>query len=282
MTATAETFASWLAEQGRATNTVGAYRRDVAAYLRWLSVRGRAVADVDEALVGEYIGHLGDSRRSSSVARAVVALRAFHRWCSAAGWCAHDPSTAVDAPVVQRAGRATVDESDVARVLAVTTGQGFEARRDRALVLVLYRCGVKATEAIALDVGDVDVRRHRLRVDREGARPRTVPLVPDVEAALAEWLGPLGRGRLDAGGSALFLNQRGQRLTRQGLWLLCRTAGARAGLGGVLAPNDLRHACGHELALRGIESAQVASLLGHSGGAAPSREQLTEVGWGGE
>lgn len=282
MAASAEDFASWLIEQGRAKNTVAAYRRDVIAYLRWLATHDRALADVDEAAVAAYIEDLAGARRSSSVARAVAALRVFHRWCSTAGWCDRDPSTAVDAPTVERAGRAALAEADVARVVAAIVGHGLEARRDRALLLVLYRAGLKATEAVALDLADVDLRHHRLLVGRGGVRGRTVPLVPDAETALAEWQGPLGRGRLEATTDALFPNQRGQRLTRQGLWLLCRAAGERAGLAGVLAPNDLRHACERELSRRGVESAQVAALLGHSGGAIPSREELTEVGWGDE
>lgn len=283
MAATAEAFAVWLDGQGRAANTVAAYRRDVDAYLRWLGATGHDVDAVDGADLSAYLEDLGSRQRSSSVARALVAIRTFHRWCSAEGWLTEDPSSTVGAPAIARPSpRAALGEHGVRRVVDAIAGHGLEARRDRALLLVLYRAGIKATEAVALDLGDVQTAGGRLIVDRGRSHERAIPLLGDVVVALDAWMHPMGRGRFGAGDDALFLNQRGQRLTRQGVWLLCRTAGERAGLADVLAPKDLRQACVAELGSRGVPSERISALLGHGTAVVPSQAELAAACWGGE
>jgi integrase/recombinase XerD len=264
----AREFADWLSAQGRAANTVAAYRRDVAAYLDWRATAGGGLAD--------YVEHVRATRARSSADRAVVALRIFHRW--------RDESTPTPelAGLPRRAAREEpqLSEADISRLLKATEGETAERRRDAVAIALVYFGGVKASEAISLDVSDVALAGAVLTVDRDGPHERLLPVVPALRAALSHWFDGRGRERLSPSTSSVLLNRRGQRLTRQGLWLLTSAVGRRAGLSDALSPNDLRRACGAHLAVRGLPSSSVNAFLGHSRGQLPTSGILNEVGWG--
>jgi integrase/recombinase XerD len=265
-------FADWLTAQGRAANTVAAYRRDVAAYLRWLNNTGAG----DNALAA-YVEHVRSTRKPSSAARAVVALRIFHRWRDVAPM----PELA-GVPVRKEPAldEDALDEDAIATLLRACAGESVERRRDAIGVGLSYFGGLKATESISLDVNDVSRDHSVLTVDRDGPHERLLPVVPALQEALERWLDPRGRTRLQPASGAVLLNRRGQRLTRQGLWLLTGAAGKRAGLDSVLSPNDLRRACGAHLLRRGLTQSQVGAFLGTSRGGVPTSGNLNEVGWG--
>jgi integrase/recombinase XerD len=171
-----------------------------------------------------------------------------------------------------------LSEDEVARLLEASTGKTTERRRDAVAIALLYFGGLKASEAIGLDVADV--ASATVTVDRDGPHERLLPVVPGLRDALERWLDRAGRGRLKPATSAVLLNQRGQRLTRQGLWLVTSAVGRRAGLAEVLSPNDLRRACGAHLGARGLQMSSVNAFLGHSRGQVPTSGILNEVGWG--
>ncbi|HVT77327.1 MAG TPA: tyrosine-type recombinase/integrase [Acidimicrobiales bacterium] len=265
----AQEFADWLAAEGRAANTVAAYRRDVAAYLKWRSTT--------EGELGDYVEHVRSTRARSSADRAVVALRIFHRWRDDATPTPEliglpRPAPTNDEPLLS--------EDDVARLLRAAEGETAERRRDAVTVALLYFGGLKATEAISLDVADVAADAMVLTVDRDGPHERLLPVVPALRAVLVRWLDGRGRTRLRPSTSAVLLNRRGQRLTRQGLWLLTSAVGRRAALLDALSPNDLRRACGAHLGDRGVPATSVGAFLGHSRGPMPTSRMLNEIGWG--
>ncbi len=266
----ADAFAEWLTSEGRAANTVGAYRRDVAAYERWQ-------AESPDGTLAEYVAHLRATRKPSSAARGVVALRIFHRW-------AHGEEGPIEelrgVPVVEEKDEDELDEAAVGRLMAATAGGSFERRRDAAVIALLYFAGLKASEAISLDVGDITADETLITVDRDGPHERVLPTVPMLTEALQRWLHPSGRDRLRPTTDGLLLNQRGQRLTRQGLWLLSGAVAKRAGLGDSLSPNALRRACAAHLALRGLPAPAIAAFLGHTARQAPGAGMLNETGWG--
>ena len=262
-------FGAWLTAQGRAANTVGAYTRDVAAYTRWMAQTGGEL--------GGYVTHLQATRASSSAARAVVALRVFHRWCDAADITRPE---LVGLPTGAARSDPDLDEATIATLVAATDGDSLERRRDAAAIGLLYLAGLKASEAISLDVADVRDAGAGLFVDRGGAHERVLPAVPALQDALIRWLGPAGRERLHPTSSAVLVNRRGQRLTRQGLWLLMGGVAKRAAVADTLAPNDLRRACGNHLVARGVAPAAVGALLGQTRGAPPSVAILNASGWG--
>jgi integrase/recombinase XerD len=272
----ADAFADWLTAEGRAVNTVAAYRRDINAYLRWCAGAGAAEAQP----LAAYVEQVRATRAPSSAARAVVALRIFHRW--------RDGVEGVDTPTPELAGvpipaandDAVVTEEAIARLWRVVSGETIERRRDAVVIGLLYFGGLKASEAISLDTADVAAGAAVVTVDRDGAHERLLPAVPALQEALTRWLDPKGRARLSPSTAALLVNRRGQRLTRQGLWLVAGAASKRAGLEAALSPNDLRRACAAHLSERGLPSAQVSAFLGHSRGRVPTLRILSDTGWG--
>jgi integrase/recombinase XerD len=264
-------FADWLTTQGRAANTVAAYRRDVAAYLRWCSTVGAGSANP----LAAYVEHVRATRKPSSAARAVVALRIFHRWRDDAAL-----PELVGVPLPAEPEDESLSEAAVGALVEATAGDSVERLRGAVAVALSYFGGLKASEAISLDVADISRDDAVLTIDRGGPHERLLPVVPALRAALRRWIDPRGRGRLHPATGAVLINRRGQRLTRQGLWLVTGAVGKRAGLTETLSPNDLRRACGAHLAARGLAAAQVSAFLGQSRGQVPSLGILNEAGWG--
>jgi integrase/recombinase XerD len=269
----ADAFAEWLTSQGRAANTVASYRRDVAAYLRW----ARAASGNRD--LATYVEQLRSDKRPSSAERAVVALRIFHRWRDGAT----DPATRPELaglPLVASDHDRDLDEPTVYRLLSACAGDSIERRRDAASIALLYFAGLKASEAISLDVSDLAFGSTVATVDREGLHERVLPVVPALHNALTRWIDPAGRARLRPVTDSVLVNRRGKRLTRQGLWLVTGAVAERAGIGKALSPNALRRACAAHLAARGLPASAVAAFLGHTQRQAPGAGILNEVGWG--
>ncbi len=268
-----EEFLSWLAvERGRAANTVLAYRRDLGTYEAWLGERGVALWDVTDADVEAYIAFLRASgRRPTSVARALSAVRSLHRFLVDEGAAAADPAGDVASPRVPQGIPKALSEDDVLALLSAVTGDDPAARRDRALLEVLYGSGVRISEAVGLRLGDVDLEAHTMRVLGKGSKERVVPIGRYARSALRGWLSTAGRGAMvparwarrgDA--DAVFLNQRGGRLTRQGAWAIVHHYGERVGLAGRLTPHVLRHSCATHMLDHGADIRVVQELLGHA------------------
>ncbi len=144
----------------------------------------------------------------------------------------------------------------------------------------MYFAGLKASEAISLDLSDITADEALLTVDRDGPHERVLPAVPSLREALRRWLVPAGRARLQPVTEAVLVNRRGQRLTRQGLWLLTGGVARRAEVADSLSPNELRRACASHLHERGLPSPAVAAFLGHTARRAPGAAMLNETGWG--
>jgi integrase/recombinase XerD len=264
-----------------AANTLESYRRDLAAYAAFLRRRagGGAVdaGGLTEADVDAYVDHLKSARRddgkarwsAASIARAVVAVRSFHRFCLAEGHLAADPSEDVTAPRVPQGIPKALTEEEVEALLGAVTGDDATARRDRAILETLYGTGLRISELVGLDLGAVDLEEGFLRAFGKGAKERIVPVGHTATAAIEAWLparaAVLARSRRDrTDPDALFLNPRGGRLTRQGCWKIVAGYGLRAGLGGRLSPHVLRHSCATHMVDRGADLRVVQELLGHA------------------
>ena len=268
-----EEWLSWLAtERGRARSTLAAYRRDARRWCRWLDQRGVALADVREADVESYIGELrGGELAPATVARAVVAVRSLHRFLADEGRAPADPGADVATPRVPSGLPKALSEAEVEALLAAVVGDEPVARRDRAMLEVLYGTGVRISELVGLRLGDLDLESGLLRAFGKGSKERVVPLGRHAAAALAAWLGPGGRPALvperwarrgDA--EAVFLNRRGGRLTRQGAWLVVKHWGSEAGIAGKLTPHVLRHSCATHMLDHGADLRAVQEMLGHA------------------
>jgi len=269
----------WLVvERGLAANSLAAYRRDLRRYAAFLRARGAT----DPSRIGEddvhaYVRHLetltGDDGRRvlapSSVARAVVAVRSFHRFCAREGFVERDPSEEVGAPPVPVGIPKALDEDEVDRLLHAVTGDAPLAQRDRALLELLYGTGIRISEAVGLDLDDVDLDDATVRVLGKGSKERIVPVGRGARNALDAYMrdGRLALRRARARGAdagALVLNARGGRISRQSCWTIVKRAGARVGLGERLSPHVLRHSCATHMLDHGADLRVVQELLGHA------------------
>lgn len=263
----------WLAvERGRAPATLAAYRRDLRAYAAWLSERGQAVATATEGDVVDWIGELrARGLAPASVARSVVAVRGLHRFLAAEDLADGDPAAAVDRPRVPRGLPKALTEEEVTRLLAAPTGDQPLARRDRALLELLYGTGARVSEVVGLSLGDLDLDASLVRLFGKGSKERIVPLGAPATRALVAWLGAGGRPLVEPArwrrrddAAAVFLGARGGRLTRQGAWDVIRRHGLAVGLGGRLSPHVLRHSCATHMLDHGADIRAVQELLGHA------------------
>ncbi|MEE6280878.1 site-specific tyrosine recombinase XerD [Georgenia sunbinii] len=271
-----EYLAHLTVERGLSEHTLSAYRRDLTRYTHYLAAQGRDVlADVTEADVGTYIEVLrsgsdgGRALAASSAGRAVVAVRGWHRFAALEGQTGADPSAAVRAPATQRRLPRTLSTTDVERLLeAASVGDGPVPLRDRALLELLYSTGARISEAVSLAVDDISLAPEGalVRLFGKGRRERVVPVgrfaVAAVEAYLVRarpLLAQQGRGN-----STLFLNRRGNPLSRQSAWAVLNDAGERAGLDGHVSPHTLRHSFATHLLAGGADVRVVQELLGHA------------------
>jgi integrase/recombinase XerD len=269
-------YETWLkVERGLAPNSLAAYRRDLRRYTAYLRRRGVTgdVAHVDESVVAGYVDELQQARtddglrryKESSIARALAAVRSFHRFCVEEGLLRSDPSEEVGAPRVPQGIPKALTEAEVEALLDAVPGDGPRPRRDRAILELLYAGGLRISELVGLDLGDVDLYDGLVRVLGKGNKERVAPLGRSAREAVGDYL-TTGRPELAGRTStpALFLNARGGRLTRQGAWLIVRAAGDRAGLQGRLFPHVLRHSCATHMLDRGADIRVVQELLGHA------------------
>jgi len=271
---------SWLTvERGLAANSLAAYRRDLRRYAAFLRARGEddPLAVREEAVLA-YVEHLRSASDEddrprfapASIARALVAVRSFHRFCLEEGLLAVDPSDQVGAPRVPQGIPKALSESEVESLLDAVIGDTAAALRDKAIVESLYATGVRISELVGLDRRDLDLEDALVRVLGKGGKERIVPVGHSARDALTTYLArgrpdlARSRGRSGHHAEAVFLNARGGRLSRQSCWKIVRMAGDRAGLGGRLSPHVLRHSCATHMLDRGADIRVVQELLGHA------------------
>ncbi len=267
-------------ERGLAPNTLVSYRRDLSRYRDYLAAEGvTSLEGVSEATVTGFLARLreGDADHpplgASSAARAVVAVRGFHKFAVADGLAGADPAGGVRPPRPAKRLPKALPFADVERLLEAAGAPGTTlALRDRALLEVLYGTGARISEAVGLDVDDLDLHDTAggsVLLRGKGGKQRIVPVGSFAREALEVYL-VRARPELAAAstgpstGGALFLNARGGRLSRQSAWtVLVRTA-ERAGLTQDVSPHTLRHSFATHLLDGGADVRVVQELLGHA------------------
>jgi integrase/recombinase XerD len=257
-------------ERGLSANTLAAYRRDLARYRVFLDTRGRTnLGDVDRADISAFLASL-QGGAASSAARTMSAVRGLHRFAVAEGWVGVDVTDDVPPPQVPLRLPKALPLDDIERLLAATEIDEPLALRDRALLEFLYGTGARVSEAVALDVDDVDREDRTVILDGKGGKQRLVPVgsyacraIDDYLVRLRPELARKGKSRSGTAG-ALFLNARGGRLTRQGAWTILGAVAERVGLAGRVSPHTLRHSFATHLLDGGADIRTVQELLGHS------------------
>lgn len=257
-----EYLASLAVERGLAGATIAAYRRDLADYLRFLNGR-----PVDRSAVESFVADLQVRAMSpATISRRVAAVRGLHRFMIAEGMSAEDPTAILNRPSSGERLPKALDLDETLRLLEAPDPAAPLGRRDRALLEFMYASGARVSETVALDVIDVDLVDRTALVTGKGSKQRLVPIGKPAVAAIYAYLPDrrsLLKGRPDPG--AVFLNSRGRRLTRQGIWGIVRKAAGRAGLDDDgISPHVLRHSAATHMVERGADLRTVQEMLGHA------------------
>lgn len=254
----------WL-EKGLARHTREAYGSDLALFRRWLTERGFDLERVDRELIREHLGwRLDNGYHARSTARLLSCLRGFYHFCQFEGLVAEDPTLLVNLPRQARAVPHTLSEADVEALLAAPDCGEALGLRDRAMLEVLYACGLRVSELVALTLEQVNLRQGVVRVFGKGARERLVPLGEEAIVWLQRYLRQ-ARDELLIGrpSDVLFPSLRGEQMTRQTFWHRIKLHARRAGIDKPLSPHTLRHAFATHLLNHGADLRVVQMLLGH-------------------
>lgn len=265
-------FLSYLElERGLSRNTLNAYRTDLLQYGEYLEARGLDALRVGPAEVSDFLAELatGEGERpacsAATVHRKAACLRSFYKHLRRDELIGDDPTAALSAPRRAKKLPQVLNYAEVRKLLAAPRGSEPTALRDRALLEVMYACGLRASETIGLELGDVDLREGLLRARGKGAKERLVPLGRQAIAALAGYLRG-GRPQLvgDRHEPKLFVNFRGGPLTRQGLYKIVQRHARATGLEGRMSPHTLRHSFATHLLANGCDLRAVQEMLGHA------------------
>ncbi len=258
------------ANKGYARNTVDAYRNDLTQFLNFAQSERPHLsswARVDKPLLLDFIVHLKEREyTSASAARKVAVLKTFFHFLSERHMIGDDPAAALDSPHVEKHLPQILTPDEVERLLAApavhSTPKGL---RDRAILELIYASGLRVSELVALDGDDVDWEAGTVRCLGAGGKKRVIPVASRAVQALEEYW---RRGRLALAvredERALFVNPRGHRLTRQGLWLIIKEYVAEAEITRAVTPHTLRHSFAAHMLSRGEDLQNVQRLLGHS------------------
>lgn len=268
-----EEFLVWMtSERGRSRNTVQAYRRDLRQYQHWLNDRQLTPMTVAHDDLTAFVNDAKVSgRASSSIARQTAAIRMLHRYLATEQYRPDDPTGRLDGVRVPSGIPKPLSEEQVTSLLDTVLGNEPLHRRDRALLELLYATGARVSEIVGLSMGDINFDDSLVRLFGKGSKERIVPFGSSAASAIDDWFSPSGRARLvpdrwkrrdDA--EAVFLNQRGGRLSRQGAWLVIKKYGQRAGIADHLSPHVLRHSCATHLLDHGADLRIVQEMLGHA------------------
>jgi integrase/recombinase XerD len=259
-------------EKGYADNTIAAYRNDLTQFLRYLEQKDHQYsswAEVDKDTIINYVLNLKEREyTSSTVARKVAAIKSFFHYLMAEKVIADDPTATLDSPKVKKRLPKAISREDIERLLAATAeGKSAKSQRDHALLEMLYASGMRVTELVSLDVSDVNLASGTVRVrgKKASSKERIIPVGDRALDALQIYL---NKGRIqlvrDPEERALFLNHRGQRLTRQGLWLIIKHYVDEVGISEDVTPHTLRHSFAAHKLSQGKSLQDIQKLLGHA------------------
>jgi len=259
-------------EKGASTNTVAAYRNDLRQFDSFVSSTAgnghrRDWEALDRAVITEYLIALKNRNYAeATVARKVAALKSFFQYLQAEGLIRRNPAENLESPRVGRSLPKPLTVTEIDELLEQPMKRNTpEARRDRAMLELLYATGLRVSELVSLDVGDVNMAGPWVRCVGKGSKERTIPIHEQATAAVAAYLddarAALVKARNEA---ALFVNRRGERLTRQGFWLILKQYAKEANLERAVTPHTLRHSFATHMLRGGAPLRNVQELLGHA------------------
>ncbi len=259
--------------KGFSANTSEAYRSDMTQLTEWLAAPSEDLApaeswpDVSRDHLLGFVSQLKSREyATTTIARKIAAVKSFFSYMTTHDLLASDPSEGLSSPKVGRALPSPLGVDEVELLLNQPRGKSTpEAMRASAMLELLYATGMRVSELVSLSVADVNLDEGYVRCRGKGYKERIIPVYPEAIRALRVYIDearPRLRRRRDE--PALFLNRRGNRLTRQGFWLLLKSLAAEAGITHSITPHTLRHSFATHLLRGGAALRHVQELLGHS------------------
>jgi integrase/recombinase XerD len=257
-------------ERGLSRNTLEAYRSDLLQYGAWLSGAGKDALAVEHGDLAAFVAALsggadGRPPAATTIQRKVACLRSFYRHLRREELLDSDPTAELKGPPRGKRLPKVLSRDEVASLLAQPRGDGPAALRDRALLELMYACGLRASEAVGIGLEDIDLEAGVLRANGKGAKQRLVPIGTKALDALGAYL-DVGRPALVGIGEErrVFVNRRGQGLTRQGLYKIVQRHARAAGLADKMSPHTLRHTFATHLLAGGCDLRSLQEMLGHA------------------
>lgn len=263
------------AEKGYAENTIAAYQNDLGQFFLYIQKKTddkvENWAQVKKSVIIDYIERIKSGNyTSSTVARKVAAIKSFFHFLVAEGDLKEDPTLTLDSPKVKKRLPKAISINEIDQLLQAPSGQnGPKAERDLALLEMLYASGMRVTELVSLNVPDIDIDgnsgRVRVKGKKTNSKAREIPITGSALTTLKTYIRH-GREQLvhDPNETALFLNNRGQRLTRQGLWLIIKHYVEAVGISTEVTPHTLRHSFAAHKLSQGKSLQDIQKLLGHA------------------
>lgn len=249
-------------------NTMEAYRRDIDAYERFLSARGKNIEQATNTDVVAYLMDLkSDGKSKSTVNRKLASLRIFYKFLIGTGRLSQDPTEEIKSPKIARKDIDYLSIEEVESLLSVPD-DSIKGKRDRALLEVLYATGVRVSEIIEMRLQDVNVKMGFVSCSGSHGRARIVPMGEPAKAALQDYLDH-SRDMMvkdtepDDPAGMLFVNYLGGPMTRQGFWKILKQYGSKAGIEEKLTPQTLRNSFAMHMVQNGIDIKSLQELMGH-------------------
>lgn len=257
--------AAWM-EKGLSENSLSSYRRDLEKFQRWLSLQSLQLLDVGAIELLEYLAHLQQSGISAkSVARLLSCLRGFYQYALREGWLTVDPTLNIDMPKLGRTLPQSLSEQDVECLLAAPDVDSAIGLRDKAMLELLYACGLRVTELVSIQTSDINLMQGVVRVMGKGNKERLVPMGDEAVHWLQRYYQQARPELLNARISdVVFPSNRAVAMTRQTFWYRIKHYALAADIQVNISPHTLRHAFATHLLNHGADLRVVQMLLGHS------------------
>ncbi len=258
-----------IVEKGLAKNTIISYERDLKSYIKYFRNVEQLTNfnDVERIHIIHFLGHLKEQGKSSrTLARHVASIRAFHQFLLRERVSDHDPSVHIETPKLERTLPKVLNLVEVETLLESPDTKDHYGIRDKAMLELLYATGIRVSELIGLQTGDVHLTMGFVRCIGKGNKERIIPIGKTALAALEHYVNN-GRSHFISKkhhDNALFLNHHGKQLTRQGFWKILKKLAKGAGIEKELTPHTLRHSFATHLLENGADIRAVQEMLGHS------------------
>lgn len=269
-----ESFLNFMSvERGVAANTLVAYRNDLYQLVEFLELYNFRTKDgnrwdrVNDETLASYLLRMHEQGYTDTTrARKVASTKSLFNFLLEEGIITKDPTENLSAPRVGRTLPEALNEEDVGKLLeSASRGKTPEAKRDHAMLELLYATGMRVTELVSLNLDDVDLDQGHVRCFGKGSKERIIPIHPSAREVMSYYFEEARPAIANSkSGSAVFLNRRGERLTRQGFWLILKGHAKSAGLGAQITPHTLRHSFATHLLRGGAPLRHVQELLGHA------------------